>query len=219
MKNIFVLLFIFSFRLMAIGKQDILQNPEVDTVNTVVREKDQKGNNNLIYVGYAPSFHLGNGAKNVFHDIELNYERKIIQRMTISFTQGFYSTSKKDYLWYENLKLFPVKRTDYYFSTYLTMNAILYYNNIYTLKLGLGPSLYYHDVIHLTSNDPAISFNKNYFDKGVLGGLHINLQNDFYIKKNLYLGFKFQTHFIFPKKNSGDKIIIMRPGLNLGYSF
>lgn len=219
MKNIFSLLFFFSFSLMATAKQKILQNPEGDTVKNVVQEKEQKGNKNLIYVGYAPSFQLGNGAKNVFHGLELNYERKIIQRLSISITQGFYSTSKKDYIWYENLKLFPVKRTDYYFSTYLTMNAVLYYNKIYGLKLGLGPSLYYHDVLHLKSNDPSISFNKNYFDKGVLGGLHINLQNDFYIKKNLYLGLKFQTHFIFPKKNSGDKIIIMRSGLNLGYFF
>jgi len=219
MKNIFSFLYFFSLSLMVTGKQDDLLNPEADTVKTVVQEKNERVDNNFIYVGYAPSFHLGNGAKNVFHGIELNYERKIIQQLSISITQGFYSTSKKDYLWYENLKLFPVKRTDYYFSTYLTMNAVLYYNKIYGLKLGLGPSLYYHDVIHLKSNDPAISFNKNYFDKGVLGGLHINLQNDFYIKKNLYLSLRFQTHIIFPKKNSGDKIIIMRPGLNLGYSF
>lgn len=50
---------------------------------------------NIVSVSYAPSFLSGNGAKNVFHGIELNYERLIIKRLSIGLTQGFYTTSAK----------------------------------------------------------------------------------------------------------------------------
>lgn len=178
---------------------------------------------NIVSVSYAPSFLSGNGAKNVFHGIELNYERLIIKRLSIGLTQGFYTTSAKNVNWFENknntINYFAAKRKDFYFNTFITINAIAFYNKFYALKFGIGPTLSYRNTLAIKSIDVNYSYNEQFYDKGVFGGLHINLQNDFTVKQHLLIGVKFQSHFIFPKKNIGDKQIILRPSISFGYRF
>ena len=178
---------------------------------------------NIVSVSYAPSFLSGNGAKNVFHGIELNYERLIIKRLSIGLTQGFHTTSAKNVNWLENknntINYFAAKRKDFYFNTFITINAIAFYNKFYALKFGIGPTLSYRNTLAIKSIDVNYSYNEQFYDKGVYGGLHINLQNDFTVKQHLLIGVKFQSHFIFPKKNIGDKQIILRPGISFGYKF
>lgn len=178
---------------------------------------------NIVSVSYAPSFLSGNGAKNVFHGIELNYERLIIKRLSIGLTQGFYTTSAKNVNWLENknntINYFAAKRKDFYFNTFITINAIAFYNKFYALKFGIGPTLSYRNTLAIKSIDVNYSYNEQFYDKGVFGGLHINLQNDFTVKQHLLIGVKFQSHFIFPKKNIGDKQIILRPSISFGYRF
>lgn len=178
---------------------------------------------NIVSVSYAPSFLSGNGAKNVFHGIELNYERLIIKRLSIGLTQGFHTTSAKNVNWLENknntINYFAAKRKDFYFNTFITINAIAFYNKFYALKFGIGPTLSYRNTLAIKSIDVNYSYNEQFYDKGVFGGLHINLQNDFTVKQHLLIGVKFQSHFIFPKKNIGDKQIILRPSISFGYRF
>jgi len=99
------------------------------------------------------------------------------------------------------------------------LQFIPYSNSFYELKLGIGPSLYYRYTIKDVSTDKNYDYTNSSFDKGVLGGIHFNFQNDFYIKEHFMLGVKFEPQLILPKKNIGDKIVILRPGINIGYRF
>lgn len=178
---------------------------------------------NTITLFYSPSFSVGNGIKNVFHGIEINYERRLINRLSLSVTQGYYSTTNKDISWSEvknsTINYFAAKRKDYYLQTHLSFNVYAYYNKFYELKFGIGPTLMYRNTIKIKSSETNYDYNEQFFDKGVLGGLNISVQNDFTIKKHLFLSTKFQSHVVFSKKNTGDKLIILRPGFGIGYKF
>lgn len=177
-------------------------------------------NKNTFSFSYAPSFTTVNEAKDVFHGIEFSYERLIISRLSISFTQGFYTTTPKNTIWIDSdINVFKAKRRDYYLNSYLTINAVAFYNKMYSLKIGIGPTLSYRNTLAIKSNESSFSYNEHFFDKGVFGGLHVNLQNDFTIKQHLLIGLKFQSHIIFPKKNIGDKQFILRPSIAFGYKF
>lgn len=188
--------------------------------STFANQKDttDKTLNNKIYFSYAPSF--TNDAKKPFHGVEITYERNIKKWFAISFTQGFYTTKKENSTWINSsLDLIPITRQQYYFNSYATLQFIPYSNSFYELKLGTGASLYYRYVIKDVGTDKNFPYKNVSYDKGVLGGIHFNLENNFYIKKHILLGVKFEPQLIFPKKNVGDKIIILRPAINIGYRF
>ena len=193
------------------------------TVSVFATNKDSttRLEKNILYLSYAPSF--TNGDKKPFHGIEIKYERNIIKWLAISFTQGFYSTKKENSVWLQTInnqtELIPITQQRYYFNSYVTMQFIPYSNSFYELKIGVGPSLYYRYIIKDVGTDKNFPYNNKSFDNGVLGGIHFNFENDFYIKKHLLLGVKFESQLIYPKKNVGDKIIILRPGINIGYRF
>lgn len=175
---------------------------------------------NKIYFSYAPSF---GSIDKIFHGIEITYERNIIKLFSISITQGFYATSKYNNVWLETknnqTNLIPTSEFKYYFNSFATFQLIPYSNKFYEFKIGLGPSLFYKYVIKTKGTDINFPYENKSFDKGVLGGLNFNLENNFFIKKHLMLGFKFQPQLIFPKKNIGDKLVILRPAFNVGYRF
>lgn len=185
------------------------------------KDSTAKKLNNKIYFSYAPSF--TNDAKKPFHGVEITYERNIIKWLSISFTQGFYTTKKINgtavQIKNNQINYIPVARQQYYFNSYATLQFIPYSNSFYELKLGVGPSLYYRYTIKDVSTDKNYDYTNSSFDKGVLGGIHFNFQNDFYIKEHFMLGVKFEPQLILPKKNIGDKIVILRPGINIGYRF
>lgn len=196
------------------------------SVVSLANNKDSiqdKSLKNVISFSYAPSFTVGNGIKNVFHGVEISYERRIINRLSVSITQGFYSSSNKNIVWSEvknsTVNYFAAKRQNYYLNTYLSLNVFAYYNKFYELKFGVGPTLMYRNTIKIKSSETNYDYNHQFFDKGVFGGLNISIQNDFTVKKHLFLSAKFQSHIIFAKKNTGDKQIILRPSLGIGYKF
>ncbi len=155
---------------------------KTDSLNRIIK--------NSFSICYSPSFLAGNG-KNTFHGIELSYERLIISRLSISSTQGFYSTSAKNIVWSENknssINYFNAKRKDFYLNTFVTFNAVAFYNKFYELKFGIGTTLSYRNTILIKSKDASYEYNEQFYDKGLFGGLHINFQNDFTIKRQLLI--------------------------------
>lgn len=178
---------------------------------------------NCISINYAPSFTIGNSLKNVFHGVELSYEREIIKRFTISITQGFYLTNKQNTTWVETkngqLNYFDAFRRKYYLNTEISFNGVAYLNKYYKLKFGGGPTLAYRNTIDIKSKNSAYDYQQQFYDKGVFGGVHFNIQNDITLINHLYLGAIVQTTIVFPRKNVGDKQIIIRPRFSIGYKF
>lgn len=192
-----------------------------DSLFAGVHDTISPKNKNKVYLSYSPSFINAN--KIPFHGIEITYERNLLKWLALSYTQGFYIAKKRENAWLQTINnqiiIIPTSEQRYYFNSFATLQFIPYSNSFYELKLGVGPSLYYRYVINTKSTDKNYPYENKSFDKGVLGGFHLNFENNFFIKKHILIGVKFEPQFIFPKKNVGDKIIIFRPGINVGYRF
>lgn len=174
---------------------------------------------NDLSITYSPSIVMD---KTLFHGIEIIYSRKFSNWVALQFTQGFYVQKKSIGSWFDfdaNNKLvtFNATRLDYFFNSFFTLQFIPIHKKIYEMRFGIGPSIYYRNTMKIKSVDAAYSFNEKYYDKGVSGGINLNLVNNFIIKKHFLLGINYNTQIIFPKGN--EKLFIFSPGINVGYRF
>jgi len=174
---------------------------------------------NDLSITYSPSIVMD---KTLFHGIEIIYSRKFSNWVALQFTQGFYVQKKSIGSWFDfdaNNKLvtFNATRLDYFFNSFFTLQFIPIHKKIYEMRFGIGPSIYYRNTMKIKSVDAAYSFNEKYYDKGVSGGINLNLVNNFIIKKHFLLGINYNTQIIFPKGK--EKLFIFSPGINVGYRF